>query len=276
MNWSRSKTWLILLFLGVNVFMAIYLINSNAKSSYLDNNTVQQTLSILSQNGISVDVEIIPKHIPSLNSVEVANSLTDGAGMAQRILGEGNTKAEGFERYSKDNKVLAISGDTVEYTDDAPNEAIANLSEKTAPDIAKQQLLKYGFDMKHAVCSYTGREAEQYVVRVDQKIDKYALFDSYFIVKLAPNGLGYFIGSWFVPAKEKGMFNSAEQVKSSASVLIDFVSDPMRISQGSTKIVGISIGYTTGEKGIYHKSVTAMPVWQISTDDGNSYYYDAR
>lgn len=69
---------------------------------------------------------------------------------------------------------------------------------------------------------------------VVQNIDQYALFDSYFYVRVAQDGIYEFTGSWFVVSGNQDMLaNESARVKSIVSVLLDFarVSSVLRTVQ---------------------------------------------
>ena len=66
MNLGRVKTFLIVLFLGINV----YLLLSTASSSefVIDDKTVENTISILNSANISIDKAAIPKNCKNIKN----------------------------------------------------------------------------------------------------------------------------------------------------------------------------------------------------------------
>lgn len=163
------------------------------------------------------------------------------------------------------------------YHDSQPQEPIDGLNAKKAQDEALARLRAYGFDMERARATATQQPDGSYIVTVVQNIDQYALFDSYFYVRVAQNGIHEFTGSWFVVSGNQDMLaNESARVKSIVSVLLDFARDEQRIANGSAEIVEINLGYMTKAKDTYHKNATAMPVWVVRCSDGRVYDYDAR
>lgn len=277
MEWSKAKNWLILLFLCINLFLIGYIINRNIQSSYIDPDTIQQTVAVLEKNSITIDTAIIPTKIPSVGTLEVRNALTDPQELATIVLGNNYTASSSGNIFTKDTKQLSVAGDMIFYVNNDSKERINNLVEQNVGGVVMQRFASYGFDMTHATAKVVQKESGQYRVLVEQTVDSYTLFDSFFDVVISQNGLHSFEGSWFVPVEKKDFFHrDIKQVKPVTSVLIDFLSDPRRPKDKPVTITDISLGYTCGGKDTFHKAVTAMPVWRITTDDGRSYDYDAR
>jgi|GEM_PF-430274 len=275
MNWARAKTWLIVLFLCVNAFLLYYIVKSHIESSYVDRKTIEQTVAMLQKNGISVDINIIPTRLPNLNPIEMDNALKDNDALAQAVLGGGYTKLTDYS-YVKGSKQLYMYGDMIRYEAGGASDAISGLTQSNAADTVRSLFGYYGFDTQSAEAALTASADDVYTVVLIQKVEGYPVFDSSFEVTLSSKGISGFVGSWFVPSPSGGMFRSSDNVISAASVLIDFITTPERVKNGSNAISGISIGYTTDKKDAYHSAATAMPVWCITTSDGMKYYYDAR
>lgn len=277
MDWSKSKTWLIILFLCINIFLIVYLVNMNIHASFIDNETIQNTIAVLNRNNVSIDASLIPARIPSIGTLEVANALEDPEKLAKLLLGNGFTVSKSGRIFTNEEKRLAFAGDMIYYTNDAPAERLAGFSQKSAEELVKRRLSDYGFDLSNAEVESTIKADGSYTVRVEQNVDSVTLFDSWFEAEIGEDGLRKFEGSWFVPSGKKDFFErDATKVKLITSVLIDFLSDSARPKDQTITIVDIELGYTTGAKDTFHKEVTAMPVWRITTDDGATYLYDAR
>ena len=275
MNWPRAKTWLIVLFLCVNAFLAYYITTDNIAASYTDSKTIEQTAAMLHRNGITVDIADIPAFLPNLNPIEMENALTDNDALALAVLGSGYVKLTD-QSYEKGSKRLFMYGDMIRYENTGTADIISGLTADNAADTVRSLFGYYGFDTQAAESKRTADNNDVYTVVLTQRVDGYPVFDSSFEVTLSKSGISGFVGSWFVPSEEGGMFSSPDNVISAASVLVDFITDPLRVQNGSNAISNISIGYTTDKKDAYHSAATAMPVWCVNTTDGMQYYYDAR
>lgn len=277
MNWSGAKNWLIVLFIGVNLFLAFTIIWTDMYSFSIDKETIASTAEIMRRNGIEVDKECIPSKMPTLGPVDVANSIIDYDALAVRILGDGLVKEQDKPAYTNDRRRLLFDGDTIYYYDAEPGERIEKLNEKDAQSIAAERLRFYGFDMERAQFAASLKPDGDYLVTVSQKLDKYVLFDSYFYVLVSKDGVKEFSGSWFTISGSRDMpASEPARVKSIVSVLLDFARDERRISNGSSAVEKIDLGYMTKAKDTYHKNAAAMPVWIIRCSDGKVYEYDAR
>ena len=274
MDWSGAKNWLILLFACLNIFLIAMLISVSTHSSKLDKDTIEKTVEVLSNNGISVEKSVIPDKIPKLNSVEVSNAVADKDAFAASLLGN-DFKKEG-DKYFTDTKSVQFSQNKFLYTNSAPNENYSDINLKTAAEKASAFLSELGSSTASAT-NTAGENNGTYTVEFSQQLDKYPLFDSYITVKLSQDGVSLVEGSWFFTSSDQSSVTSAAtRVAPSTSALIDFISDPTRIANNSNKITEISIGYTAGENTEYHTFASAIPVWRIKTDDGHLYYFDAR
>lgn len=277
MNWSRAKNWLIILFIGVNLFLVFTIIRTNLQSSSIDKETVANVVNIMRTNGITVAAETIPNQLPNLGPIDVSNNLTDYDALVSRVLGDDAVKEPDKPDYTSGSRRLWFEGDMILYHDSHPQEPIDGLNAKKAQDEALARLRAYGFDMERARATATQQPDGSYIVTVVQNIDQYALFDSYFYVRVAQDGIYEFTGSWFVVSGNQDMLaNESARVKSIVSVLLDFARDEQRIANGSAEIVEINLGYMTKAKDTYHKNATAMPVWVVRCSDGRVYDYDAR
>lgn len=279
MNWSRAKNWLIVLFLGLNLFLIFTILRINIQSSTIDKETVANVVSIMHANGITVSADNIPTKMPNLGPINVANNVVDYDALAWRVLGDGYEKAEEKHLYTKDSRRLLFEGDTVHFKDSNPNEQLGALDEKAARSLVLDKLREYGFDMERAQVTAKKGADNAFYVMAAQKIDQYVLYDSYFYFVVTERGIEEFSGSWFVVSGGQDVLsNEAARVKSIASVLLDFARDrsDKLVKESSDTIVKIDLGYMTKAKETYHKNATAMPVWVIRCSDGQSYDYEAR
>ena len=71
MNLGRVKSFLIYLFLAINIYLVVSLVLSS--TFRIDNATVDNTVKILSDSNVSIDKEIIPKKVKNLKNIEAKN-----------------------------------------------------------------------------------------------------------------------------------------------------------------------------------------------------------
>ena len=275
MNWSRTKTWLIVLFIGINLFLLFTIAKENIAQSTISEKMVADTVAILQRNSITVDPKIIPRKMPILSAMEVVNTMTSADEIADALLGGDATYDREDNCYLHGTAMVEVGGDSVRYTNTTPTHANAYQDEQSAIQFAKGFLTDAGYNMAKAeaqILRYSDHEAH---ILLTQKMDSYPLMDSQFSIRVTSKGVAGLEGCWFYMAEDQsGASGARGRVKEITSVLIDFMNDPNRSGSSST-ITKITLGYTTGDKMTYHKSVSAMPSWRITTADGKEYYYDA-
>lgn len=269
MNWSRTKTWLIVLFAAINIFLIITIITENAALSSISDSTIESTVNILAKNKITVKKETVPKKMPSLCSVSVVNSLADYDSGAERFLGAGYEKNGNV--YKKGSKTFTVNGDEFDFSDSHPDSATADFSAEYALDEALDILPTFGFDIKNADAYISYSDENIADITVSQNLDSYPLLDSRIVVTISRKGLSEIKGCWFYLSEDQSESGQATRVKDSTAMLLDFMP---KISE-KLDIVDISIGYMTGDKSTFHKTATATPAWQITCANGLVFYEDA-
>ncbi len=274
MDWSGAKNWLILLFAGLNIFLICTLVSVNSNAGTVKKDTILKTVEILSSNGISIDEAVINPKIPKLNSVEVENAIGDKKAFAKKLLGDGFT--EDNDLYTKEEKSVRFFENSFSYKNSKPDDPISDLNSLTVKEKVSSFLSGLGISVVSAESVATENNGN-FTVTFYQRLDKYSLFDSYITVNLSKDGISLIEGSWFYTAQDQSSVKtSASRVTPATSALIDFISDEKRISNNSTKVTDVTIGYTSGDSMEYHTHASAIPVWRIKTSDGHCYYFDAR
>ena len=270
MNWSRVKTVLIILFLCTDIFLLGIYFTSKYSSSVISDDVIASTIQVLKNNNITVDPSVIPKKMSDIQYAEAENVIPDYEAFAKNLLGDQMQKIDfGYE--SNRGKVT-FYGDRFNFiknTDVYLTSDIMTVNdEKTAKDVASMELKNLGFNLDNAKTSVTTSEFG-YSILFENSANGLPIFNSQVTAVVSKNGLTSVSGIWF---NETLSQDGTSSVKSITSALIDF------IPQVSTKtqITGIELGYNIFDRTSYHKSATLIPVWKITTKDGNTYLLDAR
>ncbi len=274
MNWSRTKTWLIVLFVGINLFLLFTIAKENIVKSTISEQMVTDTIAILAKNGIAVEPQTIVRKMPDLSAVQVQNTVTDQKAFAQKLLGGKGSFDAQHNQYMYGTSIVRFEGDTFSYININPIQKTTPADAQSALEIAKNFCSKAGLDLRKAQSQVYAENASEVAVLFTQKLDRYPLLDSQIKLIVNAKGVREAIGCWFDMTDDQTGGSAGGRVKEITSVLIDFISDENR-AQSSTQITDITLGYTTGDKSTYHKSASAMPSWRITTADGRVYYYDA-
>ena len=275
MNWSRTKTWLIVLFIGINLFLIFTLVKENIAQSTISEQMVADTVAILARNDIKVDNQLIPRKMPALSAVAVHNSVTDQKALAEALLGGKAVLNKETGNYMRSTAFVGFDGDSFTYVNINPAKRDLFSTTDEAVNYVKDFFTRAALDMSKAQVSVLSENGDEVKLLFTQRLDSYPLLDSQLEVTITTKGISNANGCWFFMADEQtGRGSAGGRVKEITSVLIDFISDAYRAGS-SNHIVDITLGYTTGNKSTYHRSVSAMPTWRITTADGRVYYYDA-
>lgn len=94
MNWERVKNFLIVLFLGINIFLLFFTFNSVKITSSTSKAVIRDTAAILQANNISIDEDIIPYSINNPGSFDAAPINISHSYDSPKNLKESNAESE--------------------------------------------------------------------------------------------------------------------------------------------------------------------------------------
>lgn len=274
MNWSKAKVILIFLFLCLNIFLVSYIINTNRAVSIVSEQTIMQVKDILSSNNVYVDISKVPNKIPVMREIDAYNAILDFDELANKLLGGKYNKTNNDRLYINGSKRMAVQSDSFNYENDQPIEYYPALNEANAVSEAKKIAKRLGFDIENTLAKIIGVEDGVFEVGIVKMIKGYPLFDSTLVIKLSKNGLNGMKGAWFSQSRSASI--KGLRIKPATSALIDFINYPKRFKETTVQITDITLGYLSGDTSTYHKSITAVPTWRITTAEGDTFYLDAR
>ncbi len=114
MNWERVKNFLIVLFIGINIFLVVFMLTSFNNSASVNKSVVKDTVSILNANGISINEDIIPSSISNPGTFDVVAINVNSSYASPKTLDAGNTESE----LKKALKVLGVKDYEILKKDD--------------------------------------------------------------------------------------------------------------------------------------------------------------
>ena len=249
MNLGKVKTFLIILFLGIN----IYLIASNFVSTrfYEDEATVANCIDVLKENSIELDKDIVPEYTVNLKGIDTENAAYTNVNVSagkNSFKTKGNSFSCMFTPKDKDAK-----------------------PEKAVMDFLKEN----GFETEHMNFLEAKKEGVWYITC---EISDYTIFDSR--IKVTKSSDSYIInGKWYEPKSDSvRSSNRQRNTVYITSVLVDMISNEEIMQNTPFKIEAIDYGYLAGLPygEAEHVSVTAVPYYRIKDNKGNTYYYDAQ
>ncbi len=278
MNWFKVKTILITLFLFINIFLLINIMFSVKKATLISTETINNTVEVLEKNNIQINSNIIPTRMSNLPILEMENYIYKTPDFIKNILGVKSLdqvekkKEGGYSHYLLNNKKLSVRGCEFTYNDSLPSMNISNLNKNTAEDLAKKKLEELQINPKNLIIKQTEQLKDgSFLVSFNQKFSDKEIHGCYINVNISSIGLKYIQGYWLIPKK----FTARYPMRDITSVLIDFIKEEKRPKEDTTIIKDISYIYFVDTQRYDIKTISVVPVWQITTADDNEYYYEA-
>lgn len=257
MNLGRVKTFLIVLFLGINIYLLIS--HFTATRFAVDSKTCEKTLEIIQGYGITVDKDIVPKYAVNLKSIDTNNIVY--------------TKE--FKKLNKNGR-FKVSGDS--FSCKIKNPTLSDSDANIKKGI-KAFLEKSGFPTKHMSFSKTKtKDNKTKTFQINCKVKNYSIFDSVITVDITKDGCAI-NGKWFEPMSDDVKLTSrSRQTVYITSILVDFAQNEKVTKNTPLEITSIEYGYLSGSqyKGGGHISTTARAFYKLTDDKKNIYYYDAK
>lgn len=94
MNWERMKSFLIVLFVAINIFLIAFMLNSVSNTNTVSKTIVADTVSILGSNNIYIDSNIIPLSTDNPGSFEVTPVNVSTTYTSSKNITDKNAKGE--------------------------------------------------------------------------------------------------------------------------------------------------------------------------------------
>lgn len=268
MNWSRAKTILIIFFICTNLFLFSVILISADRTSIVTDDIVSSTVSILKNNKVEIDPEIIPRKTSSVDMIEFENWISDYFEFAKKFVGE-DAKKQTENTYVGANGKISFSGDEFTYhpaTSIDTKTIIIKNHQVPEEKIALSVLEHFGFSDENLVIFKTENQNQKKITITKEK-GTLSFYDCKIDMFISEEKIYKISGSWFFEGENlKEKFT----VKNVTGVLIDYLSLTHR-PKTEEKIVLIKLGYSSLEKGVYHKQIVAPPCWRFILSNGEEY-----
>ena len=195
MNWKSIKTFLIFLFLIVNIFLIFLTIQMN-NAQKLNDNDISETITLLKKNNISIDSNIIPR-VPSESDII---HLTD-------IYFAGNLNIPDIQRTETGVEIKL---------------PFENSDSSSLEDAINETLKKHGFDTKNIKLS---KSDNQYIMTY--YVDGIPVFNNNLTISVSDNELAL-TGTWYVNESKNTYTWQQAGTSYATSALVNFISHPER------------------------------------------------
>jgi hypothetical protein len=277
MNWERAKNILIVFFLLINITLASVLVYINHTSATLSEETIDSVCMLLNKNGIElISKDVIPKRNFKNQSYNLTMLSLNNEKMLKTWLGNGyECTEEDLSKhcftYVNKNRHLKINKTFIEFNLEKNAVLLSNTSQKEMESYLLSKLKKFGFTNKNYYFRKVWFENGLYngiisplaektkIVGVELKVSA----DKEEIIGISGNNFSYSDTETF---KTEGLIDIA-------AVMSNLIYLPEKPTAPINRIT--YAGYVP-EEYKENKSITAIPVYVISCEDGREYLYDAR
>ncbi len=271
MNWSKSKTIFILLFILIDLSLLGYLVYSKVADQWISQSTIEELCTYLEKRQIHVESGTIPQWTPKVRNLELINILD----IENTFLKQFETESSELDHIGNElelrngQKSIVISENYFHYQD-LIEPGYFDSSSGSAWKKLKPYLTELGFDLQNAAVEMLEEGMQQVAYRIVQAAEGMTIDDISIRVTLTAAGELDIQGIWLNPLDTESGYRKV-LVHPVTSALIEF----SRETDQQTTIADISIHYRVDETKTYHKSFTAVAVWRITASDGTQYYYNA-
>ncbi len=250
MNLGKVKNFLIVLFLGINIYLVLTTYFSSR--FFVDKKAVSGCVTLLEEKGITLDPGTVPKYTVNLMGIDTKNVIHSNDKLKAQ-----NPKIDG------NSFSLEVSLD--------------NLGAKDAERLS-EPLKKYfkslGFNTKYMKFSKSKKDDVWYI---NCAAGEYPVFDS-FLTASVEDGVCTIEGAWNEP--QSGDVISRSTSRSTVyitSILVSMAQNEEIVKNAPFKIESIEFGYLASKPYGDAPSITttALPYYRIQDSKGNVYYYDA-
>lgn len=278
MNWGRAKTILIMLFVCVDIFLAIVLMQTRANVSTLSEESIAATVQVLGKHNISLDGAIIPEKRVENCNVIMRNHFDDPIAIAKEMLNEFTIQKadEAKVEYQFESKeaFLKVSEARFSYSklkNRAPYKAGNEPSKDAMASKVHSELSKLGFQKKDMVIVNGRFENGIYHCDVLPAIGDAKIYGIKMQVTADRQELLHVEGSWFRP--EGTDFYAGESLMDITSVLTTMV---YRDEFHGMQITGLETAFYAGGDYLQSREIEAVPVYVVTTKTGRQIFFDGR
>lgn len=273
MDWSKAKTILIISLVIVNIILGFAVYNSNQDiESTVSEDFIEDTIRLLSNKGISVDVEI-PRDIPSLEGLAVEFETYKTFELNQKFFsddGRVSIKGDGLvEILTEDEKLTIINEKLIIFESNKTSDNYQLQTNDDAIEMATSFLIDLGYDTIDMKLSYIKETEGRYYIEFSKIYNERYLESAFTNIQLDNTGIRKFERLWLniIEVGETPIF-----ISSAPKSILALLS--MNEVYGKT-IQDISLcHYFDPEKHEYIQDPLdaqqgrAIPAWRIQFDDG--------
>ncbi|MCX7749863.1 MAG: two-component system regulatory protein YycI [Clostridia bacterium] len=270
MDWSKAKNILIILFLGLNIYLAVQIINFS--DSDISNDVIKDTLTILDNRNIKLFKSCeIPRFNRAADKLNIEEYRFNKKYIAQELLNDHTLSDNDIagDQIHKGEKYLVFKKKGVlEYKNQRPEGNLNLIGNGEIEKYAAGFLEKLDIPVsKYELDQFTSNNNGTFTLTFKEKYKGYYVFSNKMTLTLSKRGV-HSLDVKF--SRVIGFDNNKEKIVPAHMVLTRNLNDFI----GKT-ILSIEMGYNYDDMEQEGNTLGERPVWRIKATQGEEYFYSA-
>ncbi len=272
MDWFKVKNILIFILVTLNIVLFTVFYRTNTQDKIIKNQTSENVVSLLSANNVKIDKKAIPEPPAHFTGRYIERVLDTNSSFIGKLLGSSYNQTESV--FTFEDKTLSFSGNMLDFSDKSPDNPPGEFTEDNIKKYCIEEMKK--LDINYKIYSYDGLNfgGDKVKAIFSPSIGKHKFFDSFLSFEISQKGITAIQGKNVLLSKAVPSIST--KVFDINSVLLNFGTSTVPTGNQVTEIISINLGYYIGGSEERYSNVLAIPAWQIATNNGSIFYYDAR
>lgn len=273
MDLRRLKTIFIIVLLIINFTMIAALRSFEKQDEDIVRAMNESVSSMLQSKMIFLAPKLDIPTSPEIYNVYLERMANNNEELVARFL-RGKYTSESDGVYVNGSRKLHIGGDVLTYENSKPSEPVTDFSAKGIESACRKEMKRLG--IKSDIYKFNGVNKAGDIIKAifTARHGDASFFDAYISFDVSRDGIvsvsgKNLISDLTVSGRNVPYFNIN-------SILLELAKNPDIDINKKNTIVSISSGYYIGQNSEEYRNILAIPVWQIATDSGDIFYYDAR
>jgi len=261
MDWSRSKTILILTLVIFNIVLFVNICFYRSKQN-ISKETINNAGEILNKRGITLKCDI-PLYVGKVPALVLESNGIGELKVLDKLALQFNASTDKLKegiKVQSGSKTLYYDGkNTITYMDDSPSGKIDFSEKSNVEKYIRKYFSSLGFSMSSYILDEFARlEDNNLMVTFIEKYKSYPIFSNYLKVVISEKGIREFEYRHNKLKEQKGNYSNimpAYQV-----LLKNFTNSSDMV------ITAIDIGYKSSDSGNEMKETTEWPKWRVKIE----------
>lgn len=274
MEWSKTKSILIIGLILTNIILSLYLFSSDSlfsKGDISEDQSLKEVITILEKNNIYINMNSV-NYYRFIQDLELEYEHYDIEALKDNFL-DGEFMVEENKISSEGRYIEIISDIELSYVvnDEMENDIVVDIED--AKSIADRFISLVGFRSDDKKIFSTTIEDDRIKIVYKQDYNNFYLEESYMDVVVKGNRVIEFRRKWF---DVKNVYDNNRRVIAPSKALFLFM-EKFEKSDEKIIITDISFGYKL-DTGVINSNVAsgdAFPYWRIRTESDKIYFIEA-